>query len=375
MKTREKIAMLFVLFATFGLMMSGCDLLGLKNNKDLSAEDAKIEVRAAAEDIKVTMTAMMERPAMASLMYLSELMGIDTDIKAAPAPAQAGKSTSPYLFRNMSGSRAMNAGTSKIMKVYTALTLGDILQSDKNDNDYSGVYVYNFATDAFDLTNSNVSYLEYQYPADETAYNSGQNNCALRVSNLEITEVEDEYGDLEEIPTRFNVSQKINNQEVMTMSYTLGLSNDNLPNSASIQMSMPPYSMTLSFSGSNRDFTLAMSLKEGQSAILGADISLRYTADMETVEKIDGRMDITPLRFKGTIKAEAMELCEMDLTCMNSNLDMEVWQTELNQRIGKLEFRMVWDEEYEEDVPELVLVYEDGSFEYLAELLGEIIED
>jgi hypothetical protein len=363
MKTREKIPVLFILLASFGLMLSGCDLLGLKSDDDLSAEDAKIEVRAAAEDIKVTMTAMMEQPAMVSMIYLSELMGIDSDFKAGSTSAMLGKSSSSYL------------GMSKIMKVYRALTLGDLLQSDKNDNDYNGVYEYNFVTDEFDLVNSNVSYLEYRYPADETAYDSGQNNCVIRISNLEITEVEDEYGDIEEIPTRFNASQKINNQEVMTTSYTMGLSNDNMPNSASIQTSMPPYSMNLSFSGSNRDFTLGMSFKEGTSTILGADINLRYTADMESVEKMDGRLDITPLRFKGTVNAEEMELCEMELACMNSNLDVEVWQTELDQRIGKLEFKMVWDEDYEEDVPELVLVYEDGSFEYLSELLGEIMEE
>lgn len=375
MKTREKIQVFFVLIASFGLMMSGCDLLGLKNSEDLSAEDAKIEVRAAAEDMQVTMTEMMEEPAMYSLIYLSELMGMESDFKAGSNAGKAGKSTSSFLFINMSESRVKIAGVSKIMEVYRALTLGDILQTDKNDNDYNGVYEYNFVSDAFDLVNSNVTYLEYHYPADETAYDSGQNNCVIRVWNLEITEVEDEYGDVEEIPTRFNASQKIDNQEVMTTSFTMGLSDDDLPNSASIQTSMPPYAMNLSFSGSNRDFTLGMSFKEGSSTILGADINLRYTEDMEFVEKMDGRLDITPLRFKGSVNAEEMELCEAELACMNSNFDVEVWQTELDQRIGKLEFRMVWDEEYEEDVPELVLVYEDGSFEYLADLMGETMEE
>lgn len=364
------------MIATFCLMTTSCDLLNLKDDEDLTAEDAKIEIRTAADDIMVTMSEMMETPAMSSLAYLAKLMGVEIEeLKSSNGFDPGNKTNSLLLPGMMTAPMSLNKNMARFTKVYRAMTLSNILQHEKSDDEYGGVYTFNFNTNEFDLTNSNVSYLEYRFPSDETAFNSQNNNAVLNISNIEIVEIEDDESDVQEVPTKFDAFERVNNQEVMTISYRIGLSNDNVPNNANIQVSMNPYSMSFVLNGSNRNYIVAMNLKHGQSEIMGLDLDMRYTADMESFEKLDGYVNIVPLRFTGSIKPSEIELCEMNLNCMNKNINLEVWQTELDQRIGKLEFRMLYDDYYEEEIPILALVYEDGTFEYLEDLFGDVEED
>lgn len=367
MKTIMKKNWLVLLPALLVIMMASCDLLDKK--KDLTAEEAKMEIRAAGEDIMYTMEEMMESPAMSSLLFLSELMDMDFELDIRKSePTRKQSSLVRLLSHNAKGGQVMMLpGTSRVMNTVRAINTRKSSQNEEN-----GVYHYNFTTKEFDLVNDNVNYIELHFPADEQAYDSRQRNARLRLSNLEIEEVEvyDEYWDeyyVEEVPVSVDATLWLNNQVAMELSYRAQVNENALPVSVSLSMDMPPYTMSLTQSGSNRDYTTRASLKRNNTNILNIDMRLRYTADLEEVEKADGSLKVHPLEIKGEIKPAAMELCET-LSCMNNNVKLEMFQTELNKKIGKVEFR-----EYDGDF-ELAIVYEDGSFEFLEMVFEDIFE-
>jgi hypothetical protein len=347
------------------LFMTSCDLFDTK--KELTAEDAKMEIRAAGEDIMFNINEMMETPAMSSLLFFRDLIGIEFgDLKSAQGRH---RSSFMRLFsQNEIGGQAMILpGISRVLNIARALNA----QKSDQFEEY-GVYYFNFFTNEFDLVNTNVDYVEYHYPSNEQAYDNQQRNAKLRISNIEIlvVEVYDEYWDEydeQTVPTSLDVTQWINNQVVMELTYRAAVNENALPISISLSMDMPPYSMTMSHTGSNRDYTTKSSLKINSSTLLDVDMRLRYTADQEEVEKADGSITVTPLRFKGNIKPSAIDECQ-NITCMNNNIDMEVFQIELDKKIGKLEFRE-YDGEFE-----LVIVYKDGSYDFLSDIFDEIFE-
>jgi hypothetical protein len=354
------------------LIMTSCDLLNM--DKQLTAEDAKMEIRAAGEDIMYTMSGMMETPAMSSLLFFSNLMDIEFDVmkSASDQDAIMGKRQDAFMRffsqNPVGGQSMMLPGISRVMKVARAL---NAQKSSQNEN--YGVYNYNFVSETFDLINTNVNYLEYNFPANEQAYNSQQRNAKLRFSNLEIVVVEvydedwDEY-DEQEVPTSMDAKLWVDNQVVMEMEYRATVSEQGLPLSVSISLDMDPYTMTMTHSGSNRDYTTKAKFKHNTTDLLAIDMRFRYTADQEEVEKAEGSVTVHPLQFKGNIKPYSIGMCE-NLACMNNNIDMEVFQTELDKKIGDLGFR-----EYEGDI-QPVIVYEDDSFEYLNWIFEDIFEE
>ena len=352
-------------------VMASCELLDTE--KELTAEDAKMELRAAGNDIMNDMGEMMATPAMSSLMYLSNMMGIELEeMKSMPADGLAeGKQQSAFvrLLGQQYTTRQplMLPGASRVM----ALLHG--LSQDKSEMDMTqGVYHYNFSTDEFDLINGSVSYLELHFPADDEAYESQERNAKLRVNNLQITTVtyyDEDYEEYveEEVPTRFDLTLTVDNEQVMTASYNASLNEIGIPVSVSLSMDMPPYSMTLTHSGTNQSYTTKGLLKINSSNLLAIDMRTEYTDDDEEVEKADGSITVYPLSVKGNIRPSDISWCE-DIDCMNDNIDMDVFQTELDKKIGTLEFRM------KDGYPELAIVYEDDSHEFLADIFEEEYE-
>lgn len=60
-----------------------------------------------------------------------------------------------------------------------------------------------------------------------------------------------------------------------------------------------------------------------------------------------------------------------DIDYLNTQLDMELHHTGLNAKLGDIEFRLYVDTDYDESYPELAVVYSDGSYEWLYEVIGE----
>jgi hypothetical protein len=156
----------------------------------------------------------------------------------------------------------------------------------------------------------------------------------------------------------------------MTCSYRATLNNDGLPVSTTFNMTMAPYQMTLTQTGSGVNYTSTASLKMGNDVLMSYNMNVKYTAQQDDVDNVSGNFQITPVRFEGNIKAAAMGNCsENNINCMNSNLDVEVIQTEKNKIIGHIEFKIF------EDYPEPVIVYSDGTWEWLYIALGLEFEE
>jgi hypothetical protein len=333
MKTYFNVAKIFVL--VFAFTMVSCDLL--KKDDTLSAEDAKVEIRAAGDEIMANVAQMMTTPAMSSLMFFSGLMDIDLDIKAS----------------------GMILGDFGLKPILAA-----------KDETYSGVFHFNFSTGDFDLVNASVAYLEFHFPGDQQAANSGQRNAVMRISNLTFFEYYDEYWEeYETIPSRANVTLTVNNATAMTFNYQGSFNSQGMPTAVTADMNMSPYTMNMAFSGSGTSYTSTMSLKMNNSTLMSYNLAIRYTADLLDVERISGDIRVTPLEAKGNVKALAIEDCDYnDVACMNNNLEAELRHTALDKTIGDLEFRMVSGE------ATMVVVYEDGSYESLEEIFGAYLD-
>jgi hypothetical protein len=354
---KNKIRLLTAFTIVLSLLFVTCK----KDKDEFSAEDAKVEIRSASQKIQANLSTMMTTPAMQSLDFLMGLMDFEDDWKSSLKSA------------------AQDVETINLISINKLLRENLHLKIDEIDPEDGGEYTYNFTTEQFDLTDETISYLLIIFPADDIAYANEQNNGSLKLENLVIEEIEytDEWDTYyEDVLTSVDATLTVDSQVAMTCSYRATLNNEGLPVSATFNMTMAPYQMTLTQTGSGVNYTSTASLKMGNDVLMSYNMNIKYTAQQDDVDNVSGNFQITPLRFEGNIKAAAMDNCsENDLNCMNNNLDVEVIHTEKNKIIGHLEFRMFYDSYWDEEYPELVIVYSDGTYEWLYVALGLEFED
>jgi hypothetical protein len=352
MKNFSKVFTLIAL--TFSIVLVSC-----KKDEKVKADDAKVEIQAAVQDIFYNVAAMASTPQMESMMFLSQLMGLEIDMKSTIQNVVGG--VDKYNF--VTAKRYLKQGLSRG-------TLNEI------DPFAGGVFTFNFLSGEFDLTNSEVSYLQIFYPANNTAYAAQQNNASLRLDNFEFVEIEyeDEWGTYtEKVPTNADVIMTIDNQNVMSLGFNATFSNEGLPTAASLNMNMQPYQLNLSYSGSGVNYTSNMTYKLNNVDLLRYNLDLAYTSSMDYLDRVRGFIEVVPLRFDGSVQALAMESCdEYDISCLNSNLDVDVIQTEKEMNLGTLEYKMFYDADWDEEYPELAIVFADGSHQFLFEFLGAL---
>ncbi|MDZ4204234.1 MAG: hypothetical protein U1C46_05390, partial [Bacteroidales bacterium] len=195
-------------------------------------------------------------------------------------------------------------------------------------------------------------------------------------SNVEYVEITftDENGTYtEKFPTKANVEHKINSAIKLTASFEASYSEKGMPTSITLNIVMLPYNMTLSFSGSGVNFSTSLLIKKESNVLISSDLNITYTSDKATAENISGHFQVTPLRIEGSAKPFAMDNCgETDISCLNKNTDIKVKQSELKKTIGHIEFKMVYDPDLGEEVLQPVLVYEDGSWELVEDIMGSL---
>ncbi|MBE0663693.1 MAG: hypothetical protein IH597_14655 [Bacteroidales bacterium] len=348
MKTRISLFSVLLIFLSMSLIT--CK----KDKEELSAEDAKIEIRSASQTVQANMNEMMATPAMSSMIYLSELMNMEGDWKSSAINMEK------YNL----------AVFNKIIR--------DNLKDDEIDPEEGGEYTFNFITEEFDLTDPSLSDLVLLFPADEEAMANEEINGSLKLEDIEFVEIEytDEWGTYtEQVLTKVKATLKIDNLTVMTCTYNATLNSEGLPVATSITYTMDPYQLTLTQTGSGVNYTSTASLKKDGDVLLSYNLTIKYTADQDDIEKLSGNFQLTPLRFEGEINGTGMNTCsELDVDCMNDHLDVEVIQTENNSIIGHIEFRLFYDTYWEESYPEPVIVYSDGTYEWLFEALGVELE-
>ncbi|MDA3879704.1 MAG: hypothetical protein PF436_04885 [Prolixibacteraceae bacterium] len=375
MKKNKKIIWnLSLIVLIVALSMASCEFISnnIGGDKTLPADEAKVEIRSANQEIIETRDAMFDSNGMGSLLYLLELMGGD-DFKSA-------KIEKPFYNRQFTYSMFLN-----YFRGENALKSATI----DEDDGYYGIMEYNYYSGSFDLVQEHSSMLQFNYPADDVAYTNQDNNAQLTISNLQFTEVVsyEEYWDYssesyvieettEEVPIRAEVSLNVDGVEQLSADYTASYTSDGLPLSMSAGMDADDYVFSVSYSGSNTNYSTKMSQKQGNDELMGYDLKVTYTSDKEEVQKIDGYYLMAPLKFDGWINVYNVEnyegtddeVTDEDLVYINSQMNIDVIHVDEKAKIGKLQYELYYDSDWEEYYPTLAIVYDDGTSEWLEDV-------
>ncbi|PKP53090.1 MAG: hypothetical protein CVT92_05835 [Bacteroidetes bacterium HGW-Bacteroidetes-1] len=371
MKTKSLLNLFLV--TVFLFIIGSCDKDKVKE-KELSPEDAKVELRNASQEIATNMDQMMNTPAMLTVSFLADLMD-NSDWKTT---------LKTLVFE--SGKPNLTA----VKNAFSKTTEGSL--RNKSIEDY-GVYEYNFLTEDFDLIEASASLLKLYFPSDQTAYGAGQNNAEFLANDLEYTtftytdEYWDEYSQSwitetyeETIPTKVNISLKINEIPQMTASYNSTLSENGFPTLVTASMNMAPYQFEMSLTGSGVNYTTNLTFKQDNLIMMAYNWILIYSVDMSEVEKATGDYYVNPLKVEGFMNYAAIDNYmlqieesggDYDLDYLNSQLSMELLHVGLNAKIGDLEFRLYTDPEYGDVYPMIAVAYTDGTYEWIENIMDD----
>jgi hypothetical protein len=370
MKTKKLLTRLFVILFVFSFV-------SCKDNKDeikeIAPETAKVELRNATQGINLEMNKVMGTPSMQTMSYLSVLMD-----------AEWGKNMQKTLFQS---------GKLHLAKIKDNFRLDASGNRNATEVGDYGIYTYNFDLDDFELTSTSTNQLQVNFPAGEQAHALQQNNAVFTLGNLEYTSITytetwwDEWEEewvtetyQEEVPTNADLSLKVDGISIMSGSYHSELSSDGTPTLVNANVTSAPYQFQMSLNGSGTNYSTSLSFKEGSTELMGYNLDIVYSSNLEDVEKLSGNYTVNPLKAQGTMnmaKIEArMELIgdeatNGDIDYLNTQLAVELHHTALNSKLGDIMFKLYVDEDYDEAYPELAIVYSDGSFDWLYEIMGE----
>mgnify|MGYP001117749271 CR=1 FL=1 len=344
MKKRYYVSLVYIIFlAACSFYFASCGKSGSDALTQLSADEAKVEIRAGNQEIMQSMEELMSSPAFVTLDFLSMLMDGEFTLKSNLMP----------ILREIEDRQ---------LRAYKEMIIENYALYGEPDPKTGGIWEYNFNTNEFDLINPNVSYLRLIYPADEEDYNAGQRNAELTISDYEY--IYDDYE--EELPTNLNLELNLHNVLAMSLHYNAIYDAEGIPLSMAINMQMPPYSLSMSQSETASNLHSHMDFSKNNDILFSYNLQANMTPDNE-VETVSGHFQITPLKFEGYMNEADMYNCgEGDIDCMNENMDIKVILTTQNALIGHLEFRMFTYEG--ESEPALVVVYEDDSWEWLDDI-------
>ncbi len=365
---KMKILLLFV--AVLAMLVS-CNKDKNEEVKELAPTEAKVELRNASEQINTDMTDMMNMPAFVSMDFMMQLMD-----------NEGWKSTVHSLI--------FNNGKTHLHAIKEAFRPASRSANEVGD---FGVYEFNFETDIFEIVESSTSMLKLIYPSDEAAYAAQQNDAEFVADNLEYLTItyEDTYWDEwsqtwitdtyeEQLPTNASVSLKVDNVTLVTATYSASYNENGNPQSISANITADPYSFSMSFSGTGTAYSTMLSFKENNTEMMGYDLDVNYTSDMSDVEKVTGYYVVAPLKIDGWMNYAAINNHmveiednggEYDLVFLNTQLSMQLIHTGLNAKIGDLQFKLYHDTEYDEYAPMICVVYSDGTYEWLEDIMGE----
>lgn len=338
--------------------------------KDLSANDAKVELRNVGQQVTTDMSAVMSHQSFTAMSFLMELLD-----------GENAKQTVKSLM--------VQPGSLSLTKIKTAFK--PIHKNSKEEGDF-GVFVYNFTTGEFDLTEASTTKLVYKFPADETALANNQNNAVFTATDLQyqtVTYEEEEWDDEtglwvintyeELVPTKANLDFKISGTAVMTAQYNASYNANGFPQSMSANVTANPYTFSMTMGGSSDNYTTTMSFKQGSTEITGYNLTVKYTSDLEDVEKVSGNYAVSPLNVDGWMNYAAINTSLeegeenggiFNLDYLNTQISMALIHTGLNAKIGDLMFKMYTDPEDGEKYPTLAIVYSDGTYEWFDDIMG-----
>ncbi len=347
---KKTIYAFLLLFVTASLLyISGCKKDPVNNPlTNMPAETAKVEIRSASQEITGKMDEVMASQAATTLDFFANISNVgEEDWKTNLKPSLRG-------MEKLKPSNVKN-----IIKSQFSLK-----NTNEPDPKVGGVYKYNYTTEDFDLINAGVSYLQFIFPADDEDFYSGGWNATMTITNYQYTLIEEE-----ELPTMFEIELIAYSVECFAMTYSATFDADGAPTSMSVTINMPPYTITMSESVSGANYNSTFSFKENNTVIMSYNISVQLTTDKENIVKISGHYQVSPIRLEGFVNVMDTDLCtENDIACMNNNISVAMIHTAYNQIIGRVEYRLFYDDIWDEYYPDLVIVYADDTWEWLADI-------
>ena len=331
----------------------------------MPADEARQEIRDASKAISDEIEEMFTAPAVGVMDYFFYLVGEEPfDLKSF---AKAGIEATPKnIIKNS------EQFTFKHLELKTTKAEIDPIE----DN---GVYEYDFTQQGFVLENPDVNYLEFRFPADQIAYNNKQLNAVFRLE--EILVAIDNYGD--PIPTKIDFWLKVDEETILSLLLDIQLDNDYEPTSISLELFVSPYIIEMSFSGDfDTSFTSTMSMKVNGSTLMSYSVNGTFVDGEDSPEQLSGYIQFTPIKFDGSVYPSAIENhfdqfeheADLNIDYLNDQLNIDVIQTEINGKIGHLEFFYGFMGNEPAKELHIIIVYSDDSWDFIEDAMSELSE-
>lgn len=328
--------------------LSACTLA--EKDDPLSADEAKMEIRAASQTISSNMDELRQTQAMQTMGYLIDLLSVHED----------GKSFTGSVVSEVTPCRLLS----------TSQMIADIFLFGKDRNNLHecfGTYRYNFNTSAFDLVDGNVNYMHYIFPSNESTRIQKDLNASWKVENMKFTTIfmaNDQVDYEEDLLTNANAALVVDNKTILSLEYEAAYNEYGMPTSIELAIIMSPYQLRMSLGGSGQNYSSTMSVRQGGNNMMSYSFSIRYNSEKDDADRISGYLEVHPLRFEGSFNQAGLTGCDdADMTCRNNNTDILLKHAVINKKIGQLEYRMASEADCDDQCVNLHVVYEDGSSE------------
>ncbi len=359
--------------AMFMLLFAACSDDDTDKITTMPADEAKQEIRDASQDIESNINQMAETPGAKTFDYFFELLGED-----------------PVDFKSITKQsiKASSTGVISETEYFAPKTLdfskeGGIDDIDPEED--TGIWVYDYTEYDFVLDDPDVNYLEFRYPADQEAFDNENNNASLFIYRYESIIINEGDVDYEEvILSALELELTVDNTTLLSVDFELELDQNDEPTYISLDITMAPYNFNLSFSrtGPSSDTTISasMSLSFNNDLLFGFSLNATGDMDKDAPDIVSGYIQATPIKFDGSVymldienHVEGIEdPNELDIDYLNSKIDIDVIHTELNRKLGHIEVFMGIVDDVPMEEPDFIIVYQDGSWEFLHEAMPEL---
>jgi hypothetical protein len=348
------------------LAMPGCDA---NEKDDLPSHEGQQELRSAMAEFKGSLDRMNESPALMALNILGSCFRIDNavfsedDIDNMPAALRQ---------LTMMTHLVTNPHQIPLPGNHVIFAVASYSAAETIELPIPGVYQYNFNTGRFDLLNPYVENFEFRFPSSAHNKNAGERDAIFRLDQLVTYPVSKVGGEVEKVPIMLEASLLIGDEVVLETIYRLTLSENGNPSMVLIHVDAPPYTIHMNYSGSSNRFNLVAKVREEDEDLIGINMNVDLCAENIDVDLANGMIVLGPLKIDGRIQPIDIFGCELDLAKMNNLIHLDVRQAVPHKLIGTIQFRTRSAPSLNIELPELAIVYGDGTHEFLADVFAEI---
>jgi hypothetical protein len=351
------------------IVLPGCEM---SDRDDRLVHEGQKELRTVAGEFVEQLDRMMATPAMTALNLLGEFCGVNR----IPFSENGAGNADPVAMRQLAMVNHLLTHPYELPLPGNLVILEVARHSAKKNFELPvpGIYQYNFNTGKFDMLNPFVDHFEFRFPSCLKKRQEKVRDAIFRFERLTTEEVTKDCGAISEVPASLDAVMLINDEEVMRATYRISLAANGKPLMTSIQLDTPPYSMNLHYSGSGNSFSLAGTVKEEDRMLIGINLGMSYCAREGVIQNANGLVLLGSAKIDGNIQPIEIGDCNFNLDEMNRFLSANIRKQAGNKIIGSIEFRMNRDTRLNADLPELAIVYGDGTYEFLADVLEEILK-